>query len=232
MPSRVPHGPGRDRQRHPGERVGAHPHPDVVELLAARGTAGRHLLRGQGRGAVLGEHVADLAGLTLVTVGEGQRHEVAVPPVHRLVVSRRVDEEQPDVDGVVDRLGHQPLEVDRRLRGRQPLPRLLAVGDVHDLGDEVERDAVVVAQQRDRDVTPHHAAIGVQVALEQAVRRPVARQRLLEVLEVELEVVGVRDLVEGQRHERLGVVPEHVAQRLVDRQQLTVRRDQAHADRR
>ena len=68
----------------------------------------------------------------------------------------------------------------------------------------------------------------MEVALEDPVARPVTGERLLEQLEVGLEVLGVGDLLEGQHAQLVLGVPEHGAQRPVRGEQLPGRADQGH----
>ena len=108
---------------------------------------------------------------------------------------------------------------------------MLALGDVEDLGDEVHRRTVRLAQQGHREVAPQRAAVGAVVALAEPVGVADPRERLLHELEVVGEVVGVGDVLEGHPQQGRLVVPEHRAQRVVGGQEAAVGRDQRHAHR-
>ena len=134
-----PHGPGRHRQRSSLRRVGADPHPDVVELLAEAGAVGRHLLADQGSPAVDVVDLAELSGPARMALGEAELHELGVPAVHAGVLPGAVEEHQADVDGVEDRLGDPALVLDRVQGARQlavPAPSLLHAGRDHERGDD------------------------------------------------------------------------------------------------
>ncbi len=225
---RVAHQPCRHRQRAPGPGVGADPDPVVVELLAPDRAHRRHLVVAEQGGGVVGEHLPELARLPGMSRGVRLLDEVAVAQVHLLVVTVLVEQHEADVDGVEDRLRLAALAVDDAHRLGEPLAVGLLDGDVDDLADEVQRGAVLPAQQRDRQVAPHHRAVGVQVALEHAVAAPLAGEGLLEEVEVGLEVGGVGDLREGQHAQLVLGVAQHRAQRPVRGEQLPRRADDRH----
>ena len=107
-----------------------------------------------------------------------------------------------------------------------------ALGDVLDLGDEVERLPGFVADERDRQQHPAVLAVGPHVALLHPVAAQLAGDDLAHQLEVGVEVVGVGDVLEGQPEQRPGVVADDLGQRAVDAQEAAVEADQRHADRR
>jgi hypothetical protein len=116
------HGAGRHRARAAGQRVRAHPDADVVVLLAVGRAQARHLVLGQASHPVLGEHLPELPGLAQVPVGEGERDEVLVAPVDGEVLAVLVQEHQPHVDRLEDRVREGP-GVAELLQGRGELTR-------------------------------------------------------------------------------------------------------------
>src|SRR5436190_22488273 len=108
----------------------------------------------------------------------------------------------------------------------------LALGDVLDLGDEVQGPTVLVAHDRDRQQDPDDRTLLGEVALLHLVRRAVAVDELVDVGEVGVEVVGVGDVREGQFLQLVLAVADQVAQRAVDLEEAPVEPDQGHADRR
>ena len=139
----------------------------------------------------------ELAGLTLVPVGERQPHGLLVPAVHPLVAAVAADQQQSDADRLEDRLQGLPLVLDLRGGRLEPLLVLLLLGHVEDLRDEVQRVAVGPAHQRHREVTPDHVSVRVQVALAQPVGVDLPGQRPVEEREVGVEVVDVGELLEA-----------------------------------
>ena len=106
-----------------------------------------------------------------------------------------------------------------------------ALRDVLDLRDEVERLPGVVAHERDRQQHPALRAVRADVALFHAVAAPLAGDHLTHELEVGLEVVRVRDVLEGQLQQLSGLVPDDLGEGAVDAQEGAVESDQRHADR-
>ena len=105
---------------------------------------GRHLLARQQRHAVGCVDVAELAGPAAVPVRVGQPHEVDVPLVQGPVGAGVVEQHQPDVDGVEDRLGEAALLVDG-VHGQGELGPLLGGLGVPGV------DLLDAAGQRERD---------------------------------------------------------------------------------
>lgn len=71
-----------------------------------------------------------------------------------------------------------------------------AVRDVFDLGDEVHRLALLVADQRHREVDPDDVPVGVEVALLHRVAGDLALEGLPHEREVGVEVLRVGDVLE------------------------------------
>ncbi|GAB3656795.1 hypothetical protein GCM10027596_11430 [Nocardioides korecus] len=90
----------------------------------------------------------------------------------------------------------------------------------------MQRSAGAVADQADREVDPDHVAVAVEVALAQPVAGDQPLGELLEQLQVPGQVLGVRDLLEGQGHQLVGRVAEHGREGLVDAAEAALQRDQ------
>jgi hypothetical protein len=114
----------------------------------------------------------------------------------------------------------------------QLLLQLAALGEVLDLADEVERPAVFVGRERDRQQRPDHAPVGVDVALVHLVGRAAAGEHVVDQREVRVEVVGVREVLEREPQQLLLGVADELAQRLVDVEPLALEPHERHADRR
>lgn len=75
------------------------------------------------------------------------------------------------------------------------------VGDVLDLGDEVERRTFLVAHQRDREEDPDNPPGRREVTLLDLVGPDLAEDELIEVTQVEIQIIGVSDVLERHREE-------------------------------
>ena len=147
--------------------------------------------------------IARLVARQVVGVGDrvvGRRLEllarVAGDLAERLVDAQEAPVERPHRHPdrrLVERRAEAVLGLAQRVLGAA------ALGDVLDLRDEVERLAGVVAHERDRQQHPALLAVRAHVALLHPVAAPLARDHLAHELEVGLEVVGVGDVLEGQR---------------------------------
>lgn len=93
-------------------------------------------------------------------VGVSDPHQCLVVAVHALVAAVGVDEHETDVDGVEDGLRTPQLSVELRLRLREVGPVTVLLGDLDDLGHQVQGYAVVVADKRDGEVTPDDLSLG------------------------------------------------------------------------
>lgn len=202
----------------------------VVELLAPGGAPRGHLLPRQEGDPVGAVDVTELARVTVVAVGERQAHRLLVAAVGPLVAAVGVDEQQADVDGVEDGLEGAALGLELGDRALEVFAALVLLADVEDLGDEVLGLAGVVPHERHRQVAPHHAPVRAQVALEDPVAVDLPGQRPLELRQVGVEVVGVRDLLEGAGPEVVGLAAQHRARGSVDHRQPAVEVDQHHPD--
>ncbi len=105
-------------------------------------------------------------------------------------------------------------------------------GDVLDLGDQVQRLALQVAHQRNRERGGDDVPLGVEEALFDLVVADLPHQQALDVLHVHRQVVGVGDLLGGLREQFLGAVAGDLQERLVDAHPAAVGREQGDADRR
>src|SRR4051794_23857785 len=108
----------------------------------------------------------------------------------------------------------------------------LAVVDVLDLGDEVPRLAVVVAHERDREQDPDDRPVRADVALLHLVGADLTREHLPEVLEIDVEVVRMRDLLERGCEQLVLRVAGHLAHRRIDAEPVALRADERDPDRR
>ena len=108
----------------------------------------------------------------------------------------------------------------------------LACGDVLHHGDEVVRRSRRRPHQRDGEVAPDDRPVLAHVALVQLVLLNLARQQVPDVVEVDVEVVGMGEVLPGQRREFRPVVAQQVAEPLVDAQPAPLRADVGDADRR
>ena len=208
-----------DADQDHGELVAADPGGDVgrAQALAERGgDAGEQLVAG-------GVAVEVVDGLEAVEVDHRERGALAVAraaldlALELLLEAAAVGEARERVVlGLVAQL----------------LLQLAALGEVLDLADEVQRPAVLVGRQRDRQQRPDHAPVGVDVALVHLVGRAPAGEHVVDEREVGVEVVGVREVLERELQQLLLGVADELAQRLVDVEPLALEPDQRHADRR
>ena len=111
----------------------------------------------------------------------------------------------------------------------ESLLELLALADVLDLGDEVEGLAVGAASQRDAEQDPDDVAVAMEVALLHLVVAQLAGEHLADVLEVEVEVLGVGDLLEGLRDELVRAVAGELAQGAVDAYEVALQARRARS---
>src|SRR6185503_2444023 len=102
------------------------------------------------------------------------------------------------------------------VRGLQRGLGLLALGDVVEHRDLVERHAEHVAHQRDGDVAPHHRAVLAQVALLEARRVDLARADARALGVGDVAVVGVRHFLHVLSEQLLLRIAEDLAQAAVD----------------
>ncbi len=107
-----------------------------------------------------------------------------------------------------------------------------AVFDVAHLRDVVVRSSVFVAHDGSAERGPDHAAILAHVALLEFVERDLAVTQLPRVVEVELEILGMRDVGHLHPHQFLARMAEHRGEALVHLQDARIERDDGHADRR
>jgi hypothetical protein len=91
-----------------------------------------------------------------------------------------------------------------------------AVGDVLDLGDEVERGTGRVVDERAAQENPDDLHVFAQVPLFHLVGFDFAAQHPLELAQVGVEIVGEGDVLECQRQQFGLIVADKAAQRSVD----------------
>ena len=113
----------------------------------------------------------------------------------------------------------------------QPLVDLLLLADVLDLRDEVERRACLVAHQRNAQERPDVVAVGVPVALLDRIRLALAGEQRAHVVEVDVEILRMRERLERGLEQLLLAVAENAAERGVDAGEATVGRHERLADR-
>ena len=106
----------------------------------------------------------------------------------------------------------------------------LALGDVLDLGDEVQRLAFFVVHQRDAQENPHHLALLMEVALLHLVGAYLSVQHPAHLIKIRIEVVGVGYVLEGLVQQLHFSVAEHVAQGSVRPKEAPVGPHQRHPD--
>ncbi len=103
---------------------------------------------------------------------------------------------------------------------------LFALGDVLDLGDEIERVAIPVMDEGNAQHDGHMAAVLVEITFLHLVGQDFAGQQLLDKVQVLGQVVGMGDVLEiGRQQFSLGMA-DHVAQGVVDLEPAALRADQ------
>jgi hypothetical protein len=201
---------------------------DVAVLLAERLAGGAEALRRLDdplevvRVDELQEDVA--VGLPLLRARAEQRLDLRAD-----VAVRRGHVVRADVRDQRQLLDERPVTA---LGLGDPVGGLTALGDVLDLGDEVQRVAVLVAHERDAEQDPDDAAVLAEVPLLHPVARPLAGDRLLQVGEVGVEIVGMRDVLERQVEQLVLGVADDLAEGGVHLDEAPVRADERHPDRR
>jgi hypothetical protein len=170
----------------------------------------------------------------VVAEGVVDRLEVVeVGDEHRALLAIALDAAELALDLAFERAAVvQPREVVVRGQAAQLGLEVLAVGDVRHLRDEVQRPALLVAHERDGQLRPHDRSVGVQVALLHLVARNAAVEHAADELEIGVQVVGVREVLEALLEQRLVAVAENCAQGGVHPQPRAIRRDEGHPDRR
>ncbi|MGD0713888.1 MAG: hypothetical protein ABSB24_06840 [Gaiellaceae bacterium] len=86
---------------------------------------------------------------------------------------------------------------------RKVLLELLARGDVLHLGDEIQGLVLVVADERDRQQHPGVVAPAMAVAPLDLIAPDLSRKQSQHVLGVEIDVVGMRDVLQRRRSQLL-----------------------------
>src|SRR5215217_1621225 len=105
---------------------------------------------------------------------------------------------------------------------------LLALGYVLDLADEVEGLVLLVVHYRDAEERPHYVPIFVEVPFLRLVSPDHSDQELPEVLQIDLQIIGMGCLLEGLPQQLPFRVAEYLAQRPVHPQEAPVGSHQCH----
>src|SRR5215216_4000518 len=105
---------------------------------------------------------------------------------------------------------------------------LLAFAHVLYLADEVERLVLLVVHYRDAEERPHHVSVFVEVPLLRLVSADHSDQEPPEVLQIDLQIIGMGYLLEGLPQQLPFRVAEYLAQRLVHPQEAPVGSHQRH----
>lgn len=104
--------------------------------------------------------------------------------------------------------------------------------DVLDLRDEMKGLTALIAHDGTIELREDDIAASINVALLQAVALPAPVQKVLDELEIAIQVVRVGDVLEGKR-EKLGfAVVEYPAKGIVDREEAALEADDGQPDRR
>src|SRR5215204_6065030 len=105
---------------------------------------------------------------------------------------------------------------------------LLALGYVLDLADEVEGLVLLVVHYRDAEERPHYVPIFVEVPFLRLVSPDHSDQEPPEVLQIDLQIIGMGCLLEGLPQQLPFRVAEYLAQRIVHPQEAPVGSHQRH----
>ena len=122
----------------------------------------------------------------------------------------------------------QPGERVVQRLAREALLRLLAVGDVLDLAEQVADRPVAVVDRRDVQRDPDRVSLRVHVALLGPVAVALAIDQVAEGVEIGVDVVGVGDLAEGLAEQLMLRVAGELAEGAVDPLVATAGRDEGH----
>ena len=107
----------------------------------------------------------------------------------------------------------------------------LSLVDVLHLRDEVERLVVHAAHERDGEHHPDRFSVGTHVPFLHLIRAHLAGQQLPGVLDIDVDIVGMGDVLEGRGEQLCPGETGDLDQPLVDPEPAPVQRDEAHADR-
>ena len=208
---------GRHGVAQDGELVAAEPgHQVAVADRGAQPLGGldQHRVAGLVAAAVVDQ-------LEVVEVAEQQRHRSFAGQRPAQGLAGRGQQggavRQPG-ELVVRRVVHERL-------GRVPLG-----GHVLDHRDEVRRSVGGVAGQRDRELSPDRRSRAGQVALDHPVGLRTAGQQHLDVRDVDGQVLGMRQGLEGEAGQLAAAVAEQPAERVVGLEQHAVQPDDRHPD--
>src|SRR5215204_7506221 len=107
----------------------------------------------------------------------------------------------------------------------------LALGDILDLGDEVERLALSIPDEGNAQRSPHRVAVSVEKALLQVVPGELAFHNPARISRTGCQIVGVSNLLPREGLQLFLGVPEYFAKRAVHLQVSPFEADHGHADR-
>src|SRR5215208_6415772 len=108
---------------------------------------------------------------------------------------------------------------------------LLALGDVLDLGDEVEGFALRISDEGNAQRSPHRVAVGEEKALLQVVPGELAFHNPARISRTGCQIVRVGDLLPRESLQLFLGVPEYFAKRAVHLQVSPLEADHGHTDR-
>ena len=117
----------------------------------------------------------------------------------------------------------------RGLRLPANLVQLLALGDVLDLGDKIEREPIGPPDKPDIEPCPDRPAILVDIALLHLVGLAAARQEVFHLVEIRVQVVGLGDRLEVAAAQFGFAVAENPRKSLVYVDEPPVESDDGHA---
>ena len=112
----------------------------------------------------------------------------------------------------------------------QRLLRLFALGDVFDHRDKVLRGTGFVTYQADREVDPDVRAVFPYVTFFHGVGLDLARQHLPDVVKVSVQVVWVRDVLEGKGEKFLALIADDLTKPFIHTHPASVQADLRDAD--
>ncbi len=201
------------------ELISADPRQDVRLAHAMSQRSGDALEQIVAR--LVAERVVDVLEVVEIDQKHCARRAVARTPLHLLgqFLLEAAPVEQTGQEIVIDHV----FEASRQL---------LALRDVLDLRDHVERLNPIIADQRDGHEHPELMAPGVAVALLDLVALDLAVQQLSQLLGVEIDVVRIRDGLERRCPQLVPGITGDPAERVVDLQPATFHVNERHADRR
>ncbi len=101
--------------------------------------------------------------------------------------------------------------------------RFLHIGDIDDLGDEIDRYTVIIADQMGFQHAPDHAPVFPEIAFLQMADRGLAVEDVLHHRAVSFHIVGMGDLTPVDRAQFLNVIADEIGPCLIGTDQRAVR---------